>query len=329
MGCEVVVSGAGGRELAAIEQLFAERDAIFSRFRQHSELNRVNRAAPEVVVVSEPFALAVAVALEAAAQTDGLVDPTLGQAIVAAGYTRDFADLVPDLTPPELGSPGRWRELRLSGCVLRRPPGVELDLNGVVKGLTVDDAAALLPGNGFVAAGGDLAVRGGAVAGLPGGGAIDVVAGGLATSGTATRRWWRGGELQHHLIDPATARPAESPWRYVTVSGWDCLTADVAAKAAFLRGADGPDWLDERRLPGRFVGTDGAVLENMAWRAALGVAQIEMVEQQSEHSRLAAETGRENGPSASAGLPAVPAADRPFSLGLGHPRKHPDSRSTI
>ncbi len=212
MGCEVVVSGAGRLELAVIEQLFAERDAIFSRFRPDSELNRVNAAAGEVVVLSDTFALAVAVALEAAAQTDGLVDPTLGRAIVAAGYTHDFPGLVPDPSPPGRGSPGRWRELRLSGRLLRRPPGVELDLNGVVKGLTVDDAVALLPGPGFVAAGGDLAVRGGAVAGLPGGGAIDVVAGGLATSGTATRRWWRGGELQHHLIDPVSARPAESPW---------------------------------------------------------------------------------------------------------------------
>ena len=208
MGCEVVVSGAGRLELAAIERLFAERDAVFSRFRPESELLRVNAARTDLVVVSQTFARAAAVALDAAAATDGLVDPTLGRALTGAGYSRDFAELVPDPSPLGTGIPGRWRELRLAGRLLRRPPGVELDLNGVVKSLTVDDAAALLPGPGFVAAGGDLAVRGGAVVALPAGGAVKVVAGGLATSGTATRRWARGGRTAHHLIDPGTGLPA-------------------------------------------------------------------------------------------------------------------------
>jgi thiamine biosynthesis lipoprotein len=91
-----------------------------------------------------------------------------------------------------------------------------------------------------------------------------VVAGGLATSGVLSRRWRRGGRERHHLIDPRTGRPSDSPWRAVTVSGDSCLAADVAAKAAFLLGEDGPDWLDERGLPGRFLGSDG-IVENRAW----------------------------------------------------------------
>ena len=92
MGCEIIVGGAAPSELHAIEELFAERDRRFSRFRDDSELNRVNgTAAP--FLVSEEFASALDVALEAAAASDGLVDPTLGAAVVAAGYDRDFADL--------------------------------------------------------------------------------------------------------------------------------------------------------------------------------------------------------------------------------------------
>jgi len=269
MGCDVVVAGAGPAGLDAIAGLFAERDAVFSRFRRDSELNRVNAAPGEIVAVSETFARALHAALQAAVRTDGLVDPTLGRAIVAAGYSRDFDDLAPDRSPAGSAAGGRWREVLLSGRILRRPRGLELDLNGVVKSLTVDDALGVFPGAGFVAAGGDLAVRGGAVVALPGGGAADVLRGGLATSGTATRRWWRGGREQHHLIDPATGRPASSPWTHVTVSGRDCLTADVAAKAAFLLGDDGPAWLDARGLPGRFVGDHGVVLENRCWSAAL------------------------------------------------------------
>ena len=273
MGCDVVVAGAGRAELAAIEALFAERDAVFSRFQPGSELNRVNAAGGEVVAVSAAFARALGAALAAAVQTGGLVDPTLGRAIVAAGYSDDFGLLAPDPRPLGPADPGRWGDVRLSGRLLRRPRGLVLDLNGVVKGLTVDDALALLPGPGFIAAGGDLAVRGGAVVGLPVGGAIRVVSGGLATSGTATRTWWRGGRRRHHLIDPVSARPAESPWTHVTVSGSDCLTADVAAKAAFLLGDDGPEWLDERRLPGRFADANGVILENSTWNRRLAGAE--------------------------------------------------------
>src|SRR4051794_11433884 len=81
MGCEVVVAGATARERSAIEALFAARDATFSRFRDGSELCRVNRSAAPAVLVSAPFARAVEAALAAARQTDGLVDPTLLDAL--------------------------------------------------------------------------------------------------------------------------------------------------------------------------------------------------------------------------------------------------------
>jgi thiamine biosynthesis lipoprotein ApbE len=54
----------------------------------------------------------------------------------------------------------------------------------------------------------------------------------------------------------------------VTASGGTCLDADVAAKAGFLLGDRGPEWLDARGIPGRFVGLEGEVVENDAWRNA-------------------------------------------------------------
>ena len=160
----------------------------------------------------------------------------------------------------------------LAGRWVLVPEGVRLDLNGVVKGRTVDDALALLMrGDGFVSAGGDLAARGAVVAAFPDGGTVCLVRGALATSGTDRRRWSRGGRPQHHLIDPRTGVPAsQSPWEQVTVCGLSCVGADIAAKAAFLLGADGPAWLDARGLPGRFVTTAGDVLPNRSWRRSLG-----------------------------------------------------------
>lgn len=269
MGCEVVVDGATFDELARVQALFEERDAVFSRFRPDSELNAVN-AGRGGRLVSPLFARMVEAALQAREQTDGLVDPTLGAALEAAGYDRDFAVLAPDASAG--GPASRAGTVELYGRVLLLGAGVRLDLNGVVKAAAVDDALGLLAGPGFVSAGGDLATRGEVDVALPGGGAVRLVSGGLATSGRTKRRWLRGGVEQHHLIDPRTGRPATSRWDEVTVCGATCLAADVAAKAAFLLGDDGPGWLDEHGLPGRFVAA-GHAHENASWRT--GVAPRE------------------------------------------------------
>lgn len=227
MGCDVVVAGG---DPGTVAQVLERWEAAFSLFRPESELSRVNRSSARVVAVSSLFARAVEVALDMAAATDGLVDPTLC---------------------------GRWPEIVVSGRLLSRPPGLALDLNGVVKALAVDEAAATLDGPGFVSVGGDLAVRGPVDVALPANGAIRVVSGGLATSGTATRG--------AHLVDTATGEASDSPWEQVTASGATCLDADVAAKAGFLLGEAGPDWLDARGIPGRFVGVAGEIVENRRW----------------------------------------------------------------
>lgn len=270
MGCEVVVCGGSQAERRAVELLFAEREQIFSRFLAGSELNRVNSLAGQPIVVSPAFAVMLRLALDAAEDTDGLVDPTLGAALVAAGYDADFPLLRDDgaLAPPRrVARPAH--AVRLIGSHVLVPAGVALDLNGVVKGRTVDDALALLAGDGFVSAGGDLAARGGAVVELPSGGAVRLVHGALATSGTDRRRWTRGGRTHHHLIDPRTGVPGRSPWLLVTACAATCAGADVAAKAGFLVGPDGPDWLDARGVPGRFVTPDGTVEANESWRRSL------------------------------------------------------------
>jgi len=267
MGVEVVVGGATATVLREVERLFERLDRTFSRFRPDSELSRLNESPSAFVGASPIFVGVLRVALDAARRTDGLVDPTLGAAIEAAGYDCDFARLVDDERPPGPSVRGSWRQVRVAGSLVFRPPGTKLDLNGVVKALAVDAALQRLGGEGFVAAGGDVAVCGAAVVGLPGGGSLMVRNGGLATSGTTTRHWRRGGETQHHLIDPGTGRPSSSPWKEVTVAAGSCLEADIAAKAAFLLGEPGPDWLDERGLPGRFRAADEEI-ENGAWRAA-------------------------------------------------------------
>ena len=273
MGVGVAVGGATPSEAGEIKALFDQWDRVFSRFRPDSELNSVNEAPSEFVAVSQLFARALTLALDAARRTDGLVDPTLGTAIEAAGYDRDFAELADDGRRLSPAVAGGWRHVRVAGPLVFRHPGTKLDLNSVVKGLAVDAALGLIAGDAYVVAGGDVAVRGAADIGLPGGGALLLRNGGLATSGTTKRRWLRAGEVQHHLIDPRTGRPSRSRWTEVTVAAGSCLEADIAAKAAFLLDDEGPHWLDARGLPGRFLGED-TVVGNDTWAKSLGTEAL-------------------------------------------------------
>lgn len=266
MGCEIVL--ADGVAVDEIRALFDARDRRFSRFNKDSELSLLNATPLGVALISEDMASMLAAAFDAARATGGLVTPTVGGAILSAGYDRDFSAVHEVETPAAAAWVPSLDAVSLRGRMLLRTEPVALDLNGVVKGRTVDDALALL-GQGWVAAGGDLATSIPVVVGLPGGDSVTVNKGGLATSSVAVRTWRRGGMLQHHLIDPATGAPSRTPWRDVTVAAATCFVADVAAKAALLLGSAGPSWLDRRGLAGRFVDTRGVVSVNESWRSAV------------------------------------------------------------
>lgn len=264
MGCDVAAPF--GVPIDEIRALFDARDRVFSRFHPSSEINRVNAAPLGLTLVSEEFASMLTLSLDAARATGGLVTPAVGGALTAAGYDRDFSRLPADVGPVEPAAVPSFVSVSLRSRGLLRTEPVELDLNGVVKSRTVDDALALA-GRGWVSAGGDVATREPVVIGLPGGGSVALHVGGLATSSVARRRWLAAGVPQNHLIDPRTGRPTTSPWRDVSVAAQTCLAADVAAKAALLLGVAGPAWLDARGLAGRFVDHDGRVTLNGAWRS--------------------------------------------------------------
>ncbi len=92
----------------------------------------------------------------------------------------------------------------------------------------------------LVNVGGDIAVRDGAwPIGVTPELTLELTGGGMATSGRDRRRWRRGEEELHHLIDPATGRPATGTPLRVTVVAESATAAEVAAKVAFLGGPVG------------------------------------------------------------------------------------------
>ncbi|MEN3361771.1 MAG: FAD:protein transferase [Mycobacteriales bacterium] len=288
---ELVLAGLPGALGTAVRLLRAELadlDLACSRFRADSELMRVNAAAGRRVAVSPLLAGAIAVALRAAEQTDGDVDPTLAGALVAAGYDGDFAGLPEDGVPVTPRPPrlDAWRDVALDRAAgtVRIPAGVGLDLGATAKAFGADRAAALIAaatGAGvLVNLGGDIAVAGPVPAGgwpvrvtdRPvhaddgvNGQLVHIHGGGLATSSTVVRRWCRGGTGYHHILDPRTGLPAEPVWRTVSVTAASCVDANTASTAAIVRGRPALGWLTELGLPSRLVDAAGDAHYAAGW----------------------------------------------------------------
>jgi thiamine biosynthesis lipoprotein ApbE len=277
---------------AAVEAVVGAIDTACSRFREDSELSRLQAGGGRREgTVSPLLAQALATAIRAAELTDGAVDPTVGEAVRSAGYDVDFDSVPSEGAPLALTVspvPG-WRRFRLFPATRRVEidAGVEVDLGATAKALAADLAAeaaleSMHGGGVLVSLGGDVSVAGEAPPDgwhiqiaedsraeiTPAGETIAIRAGGVATSSTTVRRWRRGGVELHHIIDPATGLPATGPWRTVSVVAVSCVDANIAATAAIVRGAAAPAWLDQAGLPARLVDRSGAMTRVGGWPAA-------------------------------------------------------------
>ena len=229
-----------------LRALFEEVEACASRFRGDSELSRLNACADGSVEVSGLLCDLLAQADRSHRTSDGLVDPCLLDELEAAGYdeTFEFASKVVGSVPRRRYD---WSSVHLVGRILTRPPGLRIDLGGVAKGWTAEEAIKSLSGPALVDAGGDIALRGRWSVGVEHVGervtTLMLADCGVATSGIDRRRW-KGG---HHLIDPRTGRPAETGVAAVTVIADRTTQAETAARTALLRGVlDGLAWLETR-----------------------------------------------------------------------------------
>jgi FAD:protein FMN transferase len=261
-----------GSAVDTVRATFEREELRCSRFRGDSELSRVNASAGTWTTVSVGFADIVRIALDGWARTGGRFDPTLLHALLAAGYDRDFDEILAgarvQLHP---GTPaGRAGEVALEGRRLRLPEGVALDLGGLAKGWTADHAARAAAAAGLpwalIDAGGDLRLIGEPPADLEIAvedpetpeaeiGRIVLRGGAIATS-SVTRRTWGPG--RHHLIDPATGAPSTGEVIQATVWARTCADAEISSKDALL---EGEAYLE--RGPALLVLRDGSIVTDL------------------------------------------------------------------
>lgn len=224
----------------AAEAEFERLEQVMSRFRPDSELSQLNargslRASADLVDV-------VSRAVDARTRTGGRFDPTVHDAVVGAGYDRTFADVAPESDLPARTA-ACGGAITVSGDLIVLQPGFRLDLGGIGKGFAAERVAQqlALAGPCLVNAGGDIAVRGAPAeghwpVGVEDGPTIGLARAGLATSGRDRRRWRRGAQELHHLIDPRTGAPADTDLLRVTAIGADAVEAEVLAKVLLLSG---------------------------------------------------------------------------------------------
>lgn len=304
MGCQMlaVIDSAGidaSKALAQVPGWFEDWESSLSRFRENSELSALNRADGNPVRVSATLWQVIHAAMQAANESDGLVVPTLLDAVQAAGYDRSFESLTNNpmsfraereisdddkvrfLVAKTAPRNDNWRAIELdeTNRTVRLPRGMRLDFGGVAKGWAADQAAHRLGeiAPALMDAGGDIALSGSRMDNEPWTiGVADpfkpdsnldllmVQRGGVATSGRDYRKWQRNGKWQHHIIDPRTGAPAETDVLSATVIAPTTQDAEVAAKAALILGSRaGIEWIEAREnLAGLLVLDDGQVIHS-------------------------------------------------------------------
>jgi thiamine biosynthesis lipoprotein len=265
--CELLLA-TQDRRLAERLTLLAAREAKrieakFSRYREDSVVQRINRSAGRAFEVDAETANLLDYAAQCHALSGGLFDITSG--VLRQAWRFDGSANLPsaDAVKALLGRVG-WTRVHWERPVITLPGGMEIDLGGIGKEYAVDSTVALLrqhPDASFVVNfGGDLYVTGPRPEGpwrvavedpRAEGGAIRTLSlprGGIATSGDARRFLLKDGVRYGHILDPRTGWPVPDAPRSVTVLAGSCLEAGMLATFAILHGRDAAAFLETQQV---------------------------------------------------------------------------------
>jgi FAD:protein FMN transferase len=275
-----IASGESAAEEARSQLLDTHRR--LSRFREESELTRLNcdpRSEVPATLLLRRLAAAVATA---GSQSGGLVDATLLDNIERAGYRHSLEGPAFSLAEalsrrprraPAQPHPSRlWRSIGIDegrGTIVR-PPGIRIDSGGIAKGLVADLVGDALRKHRTYAVDccGDIRIGGCAgqertvrVEDPFGGGPVHELKlrdGAVATSGIGQRCWvGADGGVAHHILDPCSGEPAFTGVVQATALAPSALLAEVYAKAALLAGPEhAAEWLPHG---GVVIRDDGSV----------------------------------------------------------------------
>lgn len=241
-----------------VEKILDEFDLSLSLYNEASILSKVNRN--EDVITDDYFREAFDKSIAITELTGGAFDITVGPLVKAWGFGpeahKNFSESGRDSL---LRLVGMSKVKLVDGRVVKDDPGIQLDLNAIAKGYSVDVVSRYLTElgikNHLVEIGGEVRVRGKKQGNpwrigidrpednnfIPGNDLQAIIMlqdRSLATSGNYRRFYVEDGVKYSHTIDPRTGYPARNPLLSATVLANDCATADAIATACMVMGKD-------------------------------------------------------------------------------------------
>lgn len=269
----------GEKYVAEAEKIFSAYDKRFSRFKESSDLHKLNTANSKWTSVSLPMFQVLKKCVLLAKETGGAFDPSVGAVLASYNYGLPKNFILPDPLPTYREIEFNERELSV-----KLAPGQILEPASIVKAMAIDEAGNSLKDSGasgfLINAGGDIITHGDYKSGAPWNIAVqdprnlDAIVttivlknGGMATSGTyQTKGVWNGIEW-HHLVDMRTGKPSDG-LTSATVVAHTCEEADTEASLAILLGEqEAVARLELRGLPYFLIHRDGRVSKNAAFAA--------------------------------------------------------------
>jgi thiamine biosynthesis lipoprotein len=234
--------------LKQTDSLLRELDLSVSLYEPNSLINRFSQSA-DGITADKHLLVLIARSRQIWTDTQGLFDPTVKPLVDAWGFGVNKPKQEPTATQIKalLQNVG-MKHLSLKGNRLQKDrPRLQLDLNGIAQGYSVDLLAALLEQHHIhhylVELGGELRVKGNKPGGEPFAIGIEGVSsdelnpepmrkvitpgnGAITTSGNYRKHHESGGRQISHIINPLTGYPVQNELISVTVYAKDALTAD-------------------------------------------------------------------------------------------------------
>jgi FAD:protein FMN transferase len=260
-----------------IKNFYQEKEKIFSRFLEKSELGqlnknlgRYNKASSDIIEVAEKC-------LEYNKVTGGYFDPRVIEVLENIGYDRNFKDIDTRISANQTAEPLRnnlFDDLKIKKKEIYF--GQRMDFSGIAKGYITDRIAKYLEKEGYqnflVDSGGDIRVSGKDEKGENWKISLESVAeekliieldnnfSAVATSGITRKKWAKGDKKYHHLINPKDPSDFSFDLKSVTVVAKTCEETDVWAKVLFLMGREkGIKFSEDKNIKSLFLDYKGSL----------------------------------------------------------------------
>lgn len=240
-------------------------ESKFSRYKRDNLCSQINRSNGKPVAIDDETFRLLQFADTCFQISDGMFDITSG--VLRKVWMFDGGDQIPSKEQIEQLLPFiGWDKVKFDENQVCIPIGMEVDFGGIGKEYAVDKVANQMRNMAtntsvLVNFGGDLAISRPKSSSEPwligferpigddNQKSINLVQGGLATSGDANRYLLKNGVRYSHIVSPKTGWPIEQAPAQVTVAGSNCIQAGLISTIAMLHGKEAKSFLQAQQVP--------------------------------------------------------------------------------